>query len=500
MMGRVMKGQLSGGAGSQGLGSYRRGNPTARGGPRICLLGAVVGFALNGCSPSTGNPHAAGADGAVDGANTDGAIDATPDAPGSSVDSATEGGEVDGTVADSGREVDGSAADAGDASSDAADGGDASSDAGDGGDGAPPGCVATGSLTTPRAGAFVSTLDNGRVLVAGGWSGGHVVATAELYDPSTRTFSPTGSMAQSHGWSAARSAKLPDGRVLVAGGYNDATGAALATAELYDPASGTWSPTGSMASARENNSLVPLADGRVLVFGGWSAITALSPDHSEIAVSGAPTSSAEIYDETTGVWTPAGSAPGAVAYAAAELLKDGEVLVAAGSAGSVTAGSRSAELFSVASDGGDGGAFTAVGMLPAATIAYWGSSLFALPDGTALFVTASSNTASFAGGPLALFSPSANTFAPVGADLIAGTQGISLAGGDVFLLTGGTSGTATTQTEVYRASTGTWQHSGSMTVTHPSTRLALLNDGSVLVIGGRPGTGAAIATVDLCHP
>jgi hypothetical protein len=478
MMGRVMTGQVSGGAGSQRLGSHRRGNPAARGGPRICLLGAIVGFALNGCSSSTGNPHATSVDGAVDGANTDGAIDATPDATGSSVDSATEGGEVDGKAADAR---------------------DASSDAGDGGDGAPPGCVATGSLTTPRAGPFVSTLDDGRVLVAGGWSGGHVVATAELYDPLTQTFSPTGSMAQSHGWFAARSAKLPDGRVLVAGGYDDTTGAALATAELYDPASATWSPTGSMASARENNSLVPLADGRVLVFGGWSAITALSPDHSEIAVSGAPTSSAEIYDETTGEWTLAGSAPGAVAYAAAELLKDGDVLVASGSAGSVTTGSRNAELFSLAPDGGDGGVFTAVGVLPAATITYWGSSLFALPDGTALFVAASSNTASFPGGPLALFDPSTNTFAAVGADLIAGTQGISLAGGDVFLLTGGTSGTATTQTEVYRASTGTWQHGGSMTVPHPFTRLALLTDGSVLVIGGRPGTSAAIAAVDLCH-
>jgi hypothetical protein len=489
MMDRVMTGQFSGGVGSQGLGSYRRGNPAARGGPRICLLGAIIGFALNGCSSSAGNPHTASTDAAADGANTGGAIDATPDRTGSSVDSATGGGEVDGTVADSGVEIDGTAADASEAS-----------DAGDAGDGAPPGCVATGSLTTSRAGPFVSTLDDGRVLVAGGWSGGHVVATAELYDPSTQTFSPTGSMAQSHGWFAARSAKLPDGRVLVAGGYDDTTGAALATAELYDPGSATWSPTASMASARENNSLVSLADGRVLVFGGWSAITALSPDHSAIAVSGAPTSSAEIYDETTGEWTPAGSAPGAVAYAAAELLKDGDVLVAGGSAGSVTAGSRSAELFSLAPDGGGGGAFTAVGMLPAATIAYWGSSLFALPDGTALFVTASSNTASFPGGPLALFDPSTNTFAAVSADLIAGTQGISLAGGDVFLLTGGTSGTATTQTEVYRASTGSWQHGGSMTVPHPFTRLALLTDGSVLVIGGRPGTSAAIAAVDLCHP
>ena len=80
-------------------------------------------------------------------------------------------------------------------------------------------------------------LDDGRVLIAYG------DASAELYDPATGTFSPTGSMTTAR--VVASATRLADGRVLIAGGLAQPGGTkTLASAELYDPKSGTFSPTG----------------------------------------------------------------------------------------------------------------------------------------------------------------------------------------------------------------------------------------------------------------
>jgi Kelch motif len=101
----------------------------------------------------------------------------------------------------------------------------------------------TWSLPAPRAACACSTatlLPDGRVLVAGGTGDSEVGATAEIYDPKTGTFSPTGSM------TAARishtATLLADGRVLVAGGSDEY--GLVAPAEVYDPQTGTFSPTG----------------------------------------------------------------------------------------------------------------------------------------------------------------------------------------------------------------------------------------------------------------
>src|SRR5438552_17268941 len=80
-------------------------------------------------------------------------------------------------------------------------------------------------------------------------------------------WSPTGSLATAREGHTAT--LLPDGRVLVAGGFDGQI--YLASAEIYDPASGTWSPTGSMATARDQHTATRLPDGRVLVAGGYSS-------------------------------------------------------------------------------------------------------------------------------------------------------------------------------------------------------------------------------------
>ena len=96
-------------------------------------------------------------------------------------------------------------------------------------------------MTTPRYGHTATLLPNGKVLIAGGSS--NRPASAELFDPVTGTFSATGEMTMGRGFHSAT--LLPDGRVLIAGGSYPAVG----TAELYDPSTGTFTPTGNMIAA-----------------------------------------------------------------------------------------------------------------------------------------------------------------------------------------------------------------------------------------------------------
>jgi hypothetical protein len=121
-------------------------------------------------------------------------------------------------------------------------------------------------MTVGRNGHTATLLTNGQVLVAGGYpntGNANDTASAELYDPHSGSFSATGSMADKRNHHSAT--LLLDGRVLVAGGVH-MPGAN--TAELFDPASGTFSPAGTMATSRVLHTATLLSAGRVLVAGG----------------------------------------------------------------------------------------------------------------------------------------------------------------------------------------------------------------------------------------
>jgi hypothetical protein len=182
--------------------------------------------------------------------------------------------------------------------------------------------VATGSMNTERAGATAVLLADGKVLVAGGFlidgTGNTVpLASAELYDPATGVFIPTGSMYTARYNHTAT--LLPSGLVLIAGGTGEH--ATLDSAEVYDPRTSSFRPVGAMTTPRTGHTATLLADGRVLIAGGLSATQPASPTYL---------GSAELFDPTTGLFTPTGSMSVTRYSAAAARLPDGRVLVLGG--------------------------------------------------------------------------------------------------------------------------------------------------------------------------
>ncbi|HWO30670.1 MAG TPA: kelch repeat-containing protein, partial [Candidatus Acidoferrum sp.] len=180
----------------------------------------------------------------------------------------------------------------------------------------------TGSMTANRGDDTATLLASGKVLIAGGSSmdqTGPALASAELYDPASGAFSPTGNMTDARFMHTA--ALLHNGKVLIAGGAVSNTTAPLATAELYDPSTGAFTNTGPMTIGREQHTATLLADGRVLIAGG--EISSGSGNLQAIA-------SAEIYDPSTGSFSATGSMATARSFHTATFLPAGTVLVAGG--------------------------------------------------------------------------------------------------------------------------------------------------------------------------
>jgi hypothetical protein len=233
---------------------------------------------------------------------------------------------------------------------------------------------ATGTFSSAgmsaRDGHTATLLRSGQVLLVGGevgWCGCNpygnpapiVSASAELYNPATGQFSPTGSMSverESH-----TATLLQDGRVLIVGGYRleGMDWIPQSSAEIYDSATGTFSMTGSLNQPRATHTATLLTDGRVLIAGGWSGNTMLA--------------TAEIYDPATGVFTPARTMNIPRANYAATLLNNGQVLL---TGGSLYNGSWAADLYDPST-----GSFT----LTQSMVNYrqWHTSTL-LPDGTVL--------------------------------------------------------------------------------------------------------------------
>ena len=173
----------------------------------------------------------------------------------------------------------------------------------------------TGPLSTARSYHTSTLLPAGRVLVAGGVNSypANFLASADLYYPVSGTFSPSagpmGGARSNH-----TATLLPSGLVLIAGGENSTSD--LNTAELFNPLSGTFSSIHGMAAARSNHTATLLPSGKVLVAGGKHG-------PGQLAL-------AELYDPGSGTWSPTGPMGTARQHHTATLLPNGKVLVVGG--------------------------------------------------------------------------------------------------------------------------------------------------------------------------
>lgn len=215
------------------------------------------------------------------------------------------------------------------------------------------------SMATRRSGHIAVLLPSGKVLLAGGTTGPTsdwtFLSSAELYDPVTRRFTATGSMTVPRASHTAT--LLPNGQVLITGGHVG-RGAALqiyATAEIYDPAAGTFRPTGSMTHIRHKHAAALLPDGRVLINGGADA----RDDHGTYR-------DTEIYDPAieTFVGGPEMRMDRYKHAGTSLLLPNGRVLIAGGAAQAEVFDPRRSAFTVVEGEARMRGSFSAVTVLP----------------------------------------------------------------------------------------------------------------------------------------
>ena len=323
------------------------------------------------------------------------------------------------------------------------------------------GFVPTRSMAVARDGHTATLLATGKVLVAGG-SG---LASTELFDPVTGTFSASGDMGSAR--SGHTAILLNDGKVLIAGGQG-ATGLYLETAELYDPAAGTFSSTGSMTTARGLPTASLLADGRVLVTGGY------------IGPGATATATAEVYDPTAGTFSPAGNMGTDRSTHTATLLGDGRVLIAGGT-------TAEAELFDPKSN-----MFSATGPLqfarssPTATM---------LANGKVLVAGGEGATGSYATAEL--YDPASGTFSePEPMEMPRVHHTATLLSNGKVLVTGGSPGFISTA-ELFDPTTASFARTADLTTARTSHRATMLANGQVLVTGGLSTDFTELATAEL---
>ena len=341
------------------------------------------------------------------------------------------------------------------------------------------GFTVTGSMTSARESHTATLLNDGKVLVVGGdarevlrYCGPpfhctrHVpLASAELFDPASGSFAGTGNMVAPRTLHAAT--LLGDGKVLVTGGDsgNDFS-TPLATAEIFDISTGMFTPTSNMVNARAGHTATLLANGKVLVAGGSSG------------------DAAELFDPATGEFTATGSMETSRTNATATLLKNGDVLVTGGddASGNPVA---TAELFDPTT-----GMFTPTGSMSVARA--WHTATL-LASGEVLVTGGRSlsggNTTTTATAEL--FDPATGAFVLTGSVESPRERHTATKRTDgKVLVTGGLNGTGYLSTaELFDPATGVFIHAGNMEIERFLHTATLLTNGAVLVTGGESTQG-----------
>lgn len=320
-----------------------------------------------------------------------------------------------------------------------------------------------------------STLGNGKILFSGGFLGNIPLKTCILFDPATGTLTQTGDL--NTGRALHQAVVLADGRVLAVGGVTHPTNNSILTsAELYDPATGTWTNTGSVALARAKSVAVLMSTGKVLLTGGQT-------DRQNSI----QTRATEVYDPATGLWSAAPDMQDPrVGHDAIE-LSNGKILVAGGYCGPSNCANPANVSYSIDSELFDPVTET-WSLGPSLSTAHYGIKLIGLQNGKILI----------AGGygvvQSELYDPVANAWSITGSvsnQRMNYTLGL-YPDGKALLLGGYTgSGLPTTlilPVEIYDPDLGTWSQLGSLSPGRFHHSQNLLPDGRVLVFGGDGGS------------
>ena len=338
------------------------------------------------------------------------------------------------------------------------------------------GFVATGSMGTARSYHTSTLLGNGKVLVTGGLSSsGAPLASGELYDPASGTFTPTANNMPNKAVGQAATL-LPNGKVLVTGGGN-------ASSQLYDPAANTWSGAGGMSSQRTYHTATLLPNGKVLIAGGS-------------ANNGSTVNSAQIYDPVAGSFSGTGNMTVSRDFHTATLLTSGpntgKVLIAGGrtSQGKGYTYLSSAELYDPAT-----GVFTAVGgSMTAARFGHTAAVITTGANSGKILIAGGANNAALSTAEL--YDPATGAFSATGALTSARQYFTATVISTGVLAAGGlNSGGPLAGAERYQNSG--FVASDTMKAARAAHTATLLNNGSVLIVGGQNSSGVSTSTAEL---
>jgi hypothetical protein len=334
--------------------------------------------------------------------------------------------------------------------------------------------VPVGDLNTARWLHTATLLSNGQVLIVGGLNDQeNSLASAELYNPATESFTPTGNLETARADHTAT--LLSNGMVLISGGIyvNSGNVTLLASAELYNPATGTFTyTTGSMNEARDGTAAL-LNNGQVLMASG------------DLSFSNPAT--AELYNSATGTFTLTGNLFYPVDTTATS-LNDGTVLMAGGDDYEGNALSV-AQLYNPTA-----GTFSSTGSL---NVGSSGHTSTLLNTGCVLIAGGSFNSNSQ--GPISrteTYDPVAKVFTLNANMAIArGTHTATLLNnGSVLVIGGDTASGLTGTAELFNPSTQTFTGAGSLEIPRDGHTATLLNDGTVLIVGGDSSAGISASS------
>ena len=381
------------------------------------------------------------------------------------------------------------------------------------------------NMTKYRNGHSATLLKNGRVLIVGGYNANYdSLSTAEIYDPTTNSWSAAGRLATIRYLHTAT--LLPNGKVLVHGG-NYGYWANVRTAEMYDPATNAWIVVATLEYGVRMATATLLPSGEVLIAGGiedtecfptssrgWifdyqrntftpvslsdlSMHTAtLLPDGKVLFAGGGNTTKSTLgtnyaclYDNYSGSWSPSEDMSDARQAHTATILTTGEVLVAGGISNGATL--ASSEIYNESD-----GTWRTTGRLaipresPTATL---------LASGKVLVVGGKSGATSLASAER--YDQSTNSWSTAGS---LGTARVYhsatlLPNGKVLAVGGINKGKNVTTAEIYNSSTNSWTAAKSPASARANHTATLLQNGKVLVVGGNNGS-TYLATAEIYDP